>query len=196
MNDSLSLDRAIESILFVTARPVPVKRLTELCECQPEEIHEALNVLANRLKESGSALQVLVHAHEVELVTCGDVADIVRKTVKEEEQGELSRPALEALAVLAYRGPLTRPELEQIRGVQSSMILRNLLLRGLIEMQEDGPLGQPTYQVSLPFLKQLGVEGVEGLPDYGALRGSPVVEQVLKELDAPAEPHVAPSPQS
>ena len=78
--------------------------------------------------------------------------------------GELSRPSLEALTILAYRGPLTRPELEQIRGVHSSLILRNLLLRGLIEEKEDARLGQPLYSVTLDFLRHIGLASVEELP--------------------------------
>ena len=81
----------------------------------------------------------------------------------------VSRPSLEALAVLAYRGPLTRPELEQIRGVQSSMILRNLMIRGLVEMKEDLRLGQPVYRVTVDFLKHIGADRVESLPDFEKL---------------------------
>jgi segregation and condensation protein B len=122
------------------------------------------------------------------LVTLPEAADDIRAVLKAEVRAELSRPSLEALAILAYRGPLTRPELEQIRGVQSSLILRNLLLRGLIEMKSEVRLGQPVYGVTADFLKYLGLASLEELPDFAMLHQHPVVQQVLQELEAPTQP--------
>jgi chromosome segregation and condensation protein ScpB len=77
---------------------------------------------------------------------------------------------------------MTRPEIEQIRGIQSSLILRNLMLRGLIEQKEDVRLGQPTFGVTVAFFKHIGLSGADELPDYVALRGNSAVEQALQEL--------------
>lgn len=178
----MTLDAKIEALLFATAQPMTVKRLAEACEEKSEAIKAALDVLAKRLQDQGSGLQLMLHGTEAELVTRPEVAELVRMTLKQEAQGELTRPSLEALAILAYRGPLTRPELEQIRGVQSALILRNLMMRGLVEMKEDGRLGQPIYTVTLDFLKHLGTDRVESLPDFDKLRGHASVEQVLNEL--------------
>ena len=129
------------------------------------------------------------NGHDVELVTRSEAADLVKQVVNAEAQGELTRAALETLTILAYRGPLTRPELEQIRGIHSAVILRNLLLRGLIEQKEDSRLGQPVYSVTFEFLNHLGLSGVEQLPEYAALHGNATVSQVLADLTpSPAEP--------
>ncbi|MDO8617410.1 MAG: SMC-Scp complex subunit ScpB [Candidatus Uhrbacteria bacterium] len=178
----MKLEAKIEAILFTAARAFSFKRLAELCEVDQTEIKSAAQALHDRLEKSGSALQLTMHGQEIELVTRPEVADVVRATVKDETQGELTRPSLEALAVLAYRGPMTRPELEQIRGVQCSLILRNLMTRGLVEMREDSRLGQPLYSVSLDFLKHLGADRVESLPDFESLHANSTVEQALAEL--------------
>ncbi|MDO8583732.1 MAG: SMC-Scp complex subunit ScpB [bacterium] len=175
-------DALLEAILFSIAQPMTFKRLGEYMEMKSEDVKAAAETLAARLKESGSGLQLMMHGEELELVTKPEAADIVRAAIKEDMQGELTRPSLEALAVLAYRGPLTRPELEQVRGVQSALILRNLMIRGLVEMKEDTRLGQPIYQVTGDFLKHLGVDRVESLPDFEKLRSNTSVEQVLNEL--------------
>lgn len=184
----MTLDARIEAILFATAQAVTVKRLAELLEADAKEIAKALETLAKRLDECGSGVQLLAHGNEAELVTRPEAAELVRAAIKAEATGELTRPSLEALAILSYRGPMTRPELEQIRGVQSALILRNLMLRGLVEMKEDMRLGQPTYAVTSDFLKHLGVDRLESLPDFESLRGHAVVDQVLKELETPEPP--------
>ena len=178
----MSLESQLEAILFVSGEPIAIRKLAGLVQEDPDRIHEALEALRLRLDGCDSALQLVVHEHQAELVTRGEYAELVRALAKDQAQGELSKPAMEALSILAYRGPLTRPELEQIRGVQSSMILRNLMLRGLVEQTEEVRIGQPVYRVTIEFLKHLGVEAIEDLPDYELMREHPNVTQVLGEL--------------
>lgn len=168
--------------MFATARPMSHKELAAICGVSVEEMREASAALRERLRASESGLQLVVQDHELELVTHGDLGEDVRHALKQEASAELSKAALETLTILAYRGPLTRPEIEQIRGVQSALMLRNLLLRGLVELHEEERLGQPTYRVTLAFLKQLGLSSVEDLPEYASLRHAPTVLQVLDEL--------------
>ena len=178
----MNLDAQLEAILFAAGGPLPPRRMVEVTGRELEEIEDALQTLQRRLEEGGSGLQLVRHDSQVELVTHPDAAEVVRAVAKVEAQSELSKASLEALSILAYRGPLTRPELEQIRGVQSSMILRNLMLRGLVEMQEETRLGQPMYQVTVDFIKHLGLTNVKDLPDFEALHAHPTVEQVLNQL--------------
>ena len=84
---------------------------------------------------------------------------------------------MEALTIIAYRGPIAKGDLDKIRGVNCALILRNLLLRGLIESKE--VKGEDYYQVSLDFIKFLGVSDVSQLPDYQRLHNEVTVEQVL-----------------
>ncbi len=177
-------DALIEAILFATAQPMSARKLGEVLSLAPEQVEEALQALQDRLETSESGLSLVRSGQMAELVTHPEAAGVVRSVMKQDVQGELTKPSLESLAVLAYRGPMTRPELEQIRGVQSALIIRNLLLRGLIEQKEDVRLGQPTYGVTVAFYKHLGLSGPGDLPDYETLRGNSAVDQVLKELVA------------
>ncbi len=179
MNELASL---IEALLFASAQPMTVKRLADLTKATKEQVAGALSDLKGRLETTGSGLMLIQHGEESELTTRPETAETVRQVLKAELQGELSRPSLEALAILAYRGPMTRPELEQIRGVQSAMILRNLMLRGLVEMREEVRLGQPIYAVTLEFFKHIGYSSPEELPDFEKLHGNSAVTQALDEL--------------
>ncbi len=186
MSDALSLSSRCEAILFASARAWQRRKLAEACEALTDDIDLALKELSLGLDEAGSALQLVEHGQEIELVTRGEYASLLRHVFTQDAAGELSRPSLETLAILAYRGPLTRPELEQIRGVQCAMILRNLSLRGLVEIGTEERLGQATYQVTLDFLKHFGLPSLDQLPDYGSLHHVAAVEQLLHEVQEEA----------
>jgi segregation and condensation protein B len=183
----MNLDALLEALLFAMAQPVGVRKLATLSDRKPEEVKEALQALQKRLDDAEGGVQLMLNGEEAELVTHPDAAEAVRAALKQEMHGELTRPSLEALAILAYRGPLTRPELEQIRGVQSALILRNLMMRGLVEQSEDQRLGQPLFAVTSEFLKSIGTSQLEDLPDYASLHTQRAVEQVLNELNPPTE---------
>lgn len=176
----MTIDAKIEAVLFAVGKAVHLRQLAEWCEVREEEILLALDALAQRLQTSG--LQLVRHGKDVELVTRKEAALFVRRVVKDEQQGELSRPSLEALAILAYRGPLTRPELEQIRGVQSALILRHLMVRGLVEMREEKRLGQPVYAVTVDFLKHIGLDRIESLPRFEEWHAEGMVDRALEKL--------------
>ena len=129
----MTLSAQIESILFASSKPATVKRLAELTGSSADDVNAALADLSARLDTQGSGLMLQRNGHESQMVTRPEAADLVKTAVNAEASGELTRPQLEALTILSYRGPMTRPELEQIRGIQSSLILRNLTLRGLVE---------------------------------------------------------------
>lgn len=179
----MNLDQKLEAILFAGAKPFSVKRLAEITKSSNDEVQTALHDLGVRLESSGNAIMLQSNGSSYELVTHPDTADEVSEVMNDDVAGELTRPSLEALSILSYCGPLTRPELEQIRGVQSSMIIRNLMIRGLIEEKEDTRLGQPMYSVTFDFLNHLGIKGVEDLPDYQNLRGHGTVQDVLRGLE-------------
>lgn len=179
----MTIDSQLEALLFVAGEALTFKKLTILLDSSLDEVKAAVQSLRERYEQSGSALQIIEQVHAVELASRPEYAELVQSLIKDQTQGELTKPSLEALTIIAYRGPLTRPELEQIRGVQSSMILRNLTLRGLIEMTEEVRLGMPVYRVTGEFLKFIGIERVEDLPDYELMRQHPSVVQMLGELD-------------
>ena len=186
------IEAHIEAILFATAEPTTVRRLMNVLNASKEEAEAGIEALRSRLNTETSGLRLIVNEDKIELVTSSETSETVKKALKQDVQGELTKPSLEALTILAYRGPMTRPELEQIRGVQSSMILRNLMMRGLVEMKDDTRLGQPLYAVTVEFLKHLGISNPSDLPDFDSLSKHAAIQDVLSDLEPSKE---AASPQ-
>lgn len=168
-----NIDSQLESVLFYQSEPVSVKTLSGLLGAKPGEVSEALARLAEAYKERGI---VLVSDGEVwSLGTHPSNSALIEKLQKDEVSRELGRAGLETLAVILYRGPISRREIDQIRGVNSGFILRNLLIRGLIERAGDPPASTSeasragrsfTYKPTLKLFEHLGVTGKEALPEY------------------------------
>jgi len=173
----VSLESKIESLLFVSAKPLSIKKLAELCQIKEAAVEAAVKQLQDEYKKRDSGLQLVKNGQNAALSTAAVNAKLVQNYLKEELTGELTRPSLEALTIIAYRGPITKPELEQIRGVNCSLILRNLLIRGLIETEE-GAAGQSVYSLSFDFLRYLGVGEVSELPDYDKLHASNLLDNL------------------
>jgi segregation and condensation protein B len=176
----------IESILFVAGKPVSVRALARAAGAGETEVREALETMKSAYNHDASGIHLLSAGDEVQMATNPAHAAAIEGFIKDEAAGELTRAQLETLTVVAYRGPVTRPELEQIRGVNCALIIRNLLVRGLIEEREtDGGI-LPSYTLSFETLRQLGIHDAEALPDYAALHAHAHVEQAL----APEDDHV------
>jgi segregation and condensation protein B len=179
----MSVKSEIESLLFVSSRPLSLKRLVDVTGHAKDEVKTALDELVAEYKERADAgFVILRNGDEVQLATAPDNAEMVKTFLKDETFGELTRPALETLTIVGYRGPLTKPELEQIRGVNCSLILRNLMIRGLVEQKDE------LYAVTFDFIRYLGLREVSELPDYENLRS----EENLKKLLEASKP--APTP--
>jgi segregation and condensation protein B len=176
------LKSQLESLLFIAAKPLTSKQLAEWLETKPEKIVSACQELANDYKETGRGIQLTQSGDKFQLVSSPDNAEAVQKFIQEETGGELSRPSLEALTIIAYRGPVSKFELDRIRGVNCSLIVRNLLIRGLIESKDEK--GETYYNVTLDFLRFLGVGSVQELPDYERLHNEQTINQVLEEEQA------------
>jgi len=174
------LNSKIESILFIAARPMNVKKLSEICEVSKDEVLRALDELAGFYNKDARGIRLLRNGNDVQLTTAPESAKLVQDFIKDETTGEMTKPSLEALTVIAYRGPISKAELEQIRGVNCSLILRNLMMRGLVEMNGEPGEPQTTYRVTMDFLRFLGVAGVEDLPDYEKLRTHENVTKILE----------------
>lgn len=175
-----NLKSKIESILFLAAKPLMLKRLAQLVEVEPEVVAKTLEEIQATWNKPDSGLRLLQQGKEYQLVTSPDNSKLVAQYLQEEVTGELTRPSLEALTIIAYRGPVTKPELEQIRGVNCSLILRNLLIRGLIQEEVDTKTKMIKYSVTLDFLKFLGLQNMSELPEYERLHGDQVLQQITK----------------
>jgi segregation and condensation protein B len=179
----------IEAVLFAAAKPVEVKALAKLLDVSQEVLREAIDDVKARFNADASGIHVLEHEGKLQLVTNPAFTDVVKGFVKEDVGGELTRPSLEALTIIAYRGPVTKPEIEQIRGVNCSLILRNLLMRGLIEEREDIDRLQSVYSVSSDFLRHLGLHDRSELPGYNEFHDNERINKMLAELHEAAPIH-------
>lgn len=174
----------VEAVLFVASKPVSAKQLAKALAATESDVAAALTALAQKYVAANSGIVLFSTGEEWQLVTHPDASAVVEKFVKSEASGELTRAQLEALTVIAYRGPITRPELEQIRGVNCSLILRNLMLRGLVQEKTDATALLPQYEVTMEYLRHLGLSRLEELPDYTTLHSHEYVAQALVKAES------------
>ncbi len=177
------LKSQIESILFVAGKPLAIKDLARLCASGKAEVEVVLEDLKNKYNSDESGINIIVAGNEVQLASNPKNKSVVEGLVKEEIYSELTQPQLEALTIIAYRGPITKLELETIRGVNCTLILRNLLIKDLVSVEEDKVIDNNRYQVTLKLLKHLGINEVEQLPDYDKLSKSESLAEVLEEIN-------------
>ncbi len=179
----MSLAAKIESLLFVSAEPLSVRVLTRLLDAKTSEVEAVLADLQKKYRQATDSGMIIVKgADSYQMVTSPKCAAVVAEFLKSDLSGELTEPSLETLTIVAYRGPITKAELEQIRGVNCSLILRNLQMRGLITRQENKN-GLIFYEVTPEFVKYLGVSAVQDLPDYGKLHQHATLNEVLQSVN-------------
>lgn len=172
---------SIEAILFAAAKPVAVSELQKQLALTEEQVVEAIADIRTRFNVDTSGIHLLEQNGQVQFVSNADCGEDVAKFLKKERSAPLTRPSLETLTIIAYRGPITKPEIELIRGVNCSLILRNLLIRGFIIEEMDKERLQPTYQLSHEFLQHIGVNNIEDLPDYEDFRHNEQIEALLNQ---------------
>lgn len=174
---------SLESILFASAKPVAVSALKKMLGVSDEVLGEAVADVRNRFNTETSGIHVVEHEGKVQFVTNPSQADLVGALLKEETDGELTRPSVETLTIIAYRGPITKPEIEQIRGVNCTLIIRNLLVRGLIDEADDVERLQPVYTVSADFVRHLGLHSIADLPEYAELHENAKITELIESLN-------------
>jgi segregation and condensation protein B len=154
----------IESLLFVAGEPVGVAQLAKAVEVSYEAVEVALEQLTFACRERG--VRVQRHVDQVQLVSAPDAARAVGRFLGVQASGRLSSAALEVLAIIAYRQPLTRAQVDAIRGVDSSGTLRALLARDLVaEVGRRESVGRPILYATTPaFLQQFGLTNLGDLP--------------------------------
>jgi segregation and condensation protein B len=155
---------ALEAVCFVLNRPVTLGELAGILGQPPPRVDRAAESLAGQLRGRGLMLQR--HRDQVQLVTRPETAWAAQRALNPERPARLSRPALETLAIVAYRQPVTRALIESIRGVNCEAVLESLERRGLIaEIGRASTPGQPRlFGTTLRFLQLVGLERVDQLP--------------------------------
>lgn len=197
-NDSepLTLAAIVESLLFVADAPVPVSQLAEAAECKAHDIEAALVSLAEDYADRGVRLQR--KANRVQLVSVPQAAPYIERFLGLSLSGKLSAAAVETLAIIAYKQPVTRPQIEAVRGVSSDGVLRTLMSKGLIE--EVGRLetvGHPVlFGTTFEFLQYFGLDSLGALPSLEIEEDDHPPETKAEAADVDQLPDSATPPES
>lgn len=164
--ETFDLPPLIEALLFVAEGPVEANQLAKALQVASEAIYQGVQQLDREYQSTGRGLRVQEYNGKFQLVTRPTLAPLIETFLNLDLTTRLSAPALETLAIIAYRQPVTRAQVEAVRGVDSSAILRSLVQRGLI--QENGRLegaGRPIlYSVTENFMSHFGLTGLNELP--------------------------------
>jgi len=171
----LSLSALVEAILFVSPEPITAAQISTLLELTPREVKNALEELESHYQGRGIRLQY--HKKKIQITSAPEAAPILENMLELETTSTLSQAALETLSIVAYQQPITRPQVDSIRGVNSDGVLRTLLNKGLIDDvgRAEGP-GRPIlYSTTTEFLKHFGLSSYEELPplDFEEIQPTP-----------------------
>ena len=181
-----NLDSIIECVLFVACEPVPVKVLASVLDMEENSAQEAVEHFRQTLSLRGGGLQVVRVAGGYQMCTRPEYAEYVAKFLQPAPY-KLSKAALETLAIIAYRQPVTQPEIEAIRGVSADGMMKNLLEKGLIkEVGRRQTPGRPIlYATTDEFLQHFGINDLTDLPDVDEL---PNIHQLPRlEMQEPTQ---------
>lgn len=159
----------IESLLFVADQPVEIQDLAKALDTEPDVIERALQALGDQYQARGIRLQRT--RDRVQLVSAPEAGPVIERFLGLERSGRLSVAALETLSIVAYRQPVTRMQIEAIRGVRSDGVLRSLVRRGLLEATGRAEaVGRPIlFGTTFEFLQQFGLEALGDLPAWQEL---------------------------
>jgi segregation and condensation protein B len=175
------LKSILESLLFVSGEPIKISKLSKICGAKKDDILTALDELNQYYQGNERGFAILQKEDNAQLVTNPSNAEYVSQLVSNEINSDLTRSALEVLSIIAYREPITRVQIEAIRGVNCSYVLRNLLLKGLVERTENQDIRGYLYETSFDFLKTLGISSAKKLPDWEKLSQNEKIEELLVE---------------
>lgn len=185
------IENQIEAILFYRGGAVQIKELASALQLAEEEVLTYTDSLATSLQ--GRGVRIVRDGNTVALATSPENSELIEKLRRDELEGPLGKAGLETLAIILFRGPLSRADIEYIRGVNCTSILRALLIRGLVERVEhptDKRSFMYTSTVDLPAY--FGVQNVHDLPNYAEVRAR--IESIFTERDELAKKESADAP--
>ena len=170
----------LEALLFIYGEALFFKKISKTLDVEEQEVKEAVISLAESYKDGSRGLQLVVDDEKVQLTTKPEFGKLLEDMVKGELHEELTSASLETLSIIIYSAPISRAEVDYIRGVNSTFILRNLLIRGLIERELDPKRANAfIYKPSFEFLRHLGISKKEDLPEFEQF------QQLIKSLRQP-----------
>lgn len=181
----LPLTAMVEALLFVSSEPAPVRQIAEALNFKVEAIEQALSEL-RKLEGASRGLRLQRKGDKVQLTTHPECAPYIEKFLGLDVTSRLSKPALETLSIIAYQQPVTRAQIEQVRGVNCDGVLSNLLNKGLIE--EVGRLetaGRPIqYGTTFAFLQHFGLRSLDDMPQLQPIEAA-ALEAMAAKNDEP-----------
>lgn len=187
LNEKLA---ALEALLFIHGEPISAEKIDKTLKISGEEVKDLLSEFENRLKAEGRGLHLISMDDRYQMATKPELNSALEDFVKSELNEELTPASLEVLGIVSYLGPISRSRLEYIRGVNSSFILRNLLLRGLVERHPDPEFALAyLYQPTFELLQHLGIKSAQDLPEYEKFKGLLQMSeaQPTEQAGAPAQ---------
>ena len=171
---------ALEALLFAYGEPITRKKILSILnesilesenKFTKDDVDLAIESLQENFRSQNRGLNLLISGDQIQLATKPELNNVLKAVVKDELSETLTPAALETLSIIAYAGPISRAAIEYIRGVNSSFILRMLILRGLIErVADEKRTNAYAYKASFDFLRHLGLQKLEDLPDYTRYR--------------------------
>lgn len=157
----------IEAVLFAMGNPVSIKELSELLDLTEKQLKQVLEEMVLEYENSSRGLYLVLFNNKVQLSTKPEYGDYIKRLVKPDSRQNLSQAALETLSIVAYRQPITKAEIDELRGVRSDRAISTLIEKGLIK--ENGrreTTGRPIlYCTSEDFLKYFGFKNINELPE-------------------------------
>ena len=171
----------IEAMLFIYGEPIEAKKLAKILELKESEVKSGLEILAADLKQEDRGLTLLEDKNRFQLVTKPEFSKLLEEITKQEFTEALTPASLETLSIISYAGPISRADIEYIRGVNSSFTVRALLMRGLVERTIDPKRSNAyIYGASLELLRHLGLSKNGDLPEYEKFKS--LVSNLHEEL--------------
>jgi segregation and condensation protein B len=182
--ENIPLDSIVEALLFVAPAPVSILQLASGTEHTQAEIEKAIKSLRDRYDKHGG-LSIQEHKGRYQLTTSSALGAMIEKFLGLQATTRLSRAGIETLAIIAYKQPITRPQLDDIRGVNSDGVMKSLLSKGLIEEmgRAEGP-GRPIiYGTTTEFLQYFGLSAIADMPplELGDEQAEEIREKVFKD---------------
>ncbi len=191
-DNEIKLKYLVEGLLFASGEPISIDKLSDLLSCSKEEIENSISELLNDYQQEKRCFDIIKNGSEnkilYQIVTNKNISSLVQKLNNTVLEGELTKSALDVLSIVMYRAPLNRSEIDDIRGVNSSYILRSLVLRGLINRyQNPERRNEYLYEPSFELLKHLGINDTSCLPDFEELHNSSLKDLIQESLDLDKE---------
>jgi len=175
-NDELTVESAVEAVLFASDEPLSVEKLAGIVETGVKQIRQYVENLNSKYKSNNHAFEIEQIAGGYQMRTLGSYNYWLKKLVRVRDEGKLSPAAMETLAIIAYKQPVIRADIETVRGVAAGEMVRNLMAKGLVKIVGRAEvLGRPMmYGTTKKFLEIFGLNSLKDLPRIEELKKPPV----------------------